>query len=282
MYEFKCKNINLNQIADSGQCFRWKKIYSDIDNINFNYQVPVRNKILNIYQDNEIIKIDCDKNEFNTFWKDYLDLGLDYESIILNENDEYLNKAFEYGYGIRILNQDLWEMILSFIISQNNNIPRIKNSIEGICNIFSKTQIDSVLKSFPTAEEIISFGDKNLILEKLKSVGLGYRDEYIYLTSLYTIENPTWIDELKTMTYKDAFEKLISFKGIGKKVANCICLFGLHLINACPIDTWIQKIIDERYNGKIPSWMKSDYAGIYQQYAFYYERYLSKKSDFKK
>ena len=168
-------------------------------------------------------------------------------------------------------------MIISFIISQNNNIPRIKKSIEGLCKIFSKTQITSELKSFPTAQEIISFGDKNKILEKLKSVGLGYRDEYIYLISLYTIENPTWIDELKNMTYKDAFEKLISFKGIGKKVANCICLFGLHLINACPVDTWIQKIIDERYDGKIPSWMKSEVAGIYQQYAFYYERFLSKK-----
>ena len=278
MFEFDSEFFNLNQIADSGQCFRWQEIFCDNESKKYHYQVPVKNKLLNIFQDDKKIKIDCTESEFESFWKNYFDFNTDYKKITsLIVDDEYLQCAIKYGYGIRILNQDLWEMIISFIISQNNNIPRIKKSIEGLCKIFSKKQITSELKSFPTAQEIISFGDKNTILEKLKSVGLGYRDEYIYLISLYTIENPTWIDELKNMTYKDAFEKLISFKGIGKKVANCICLFGLHLINACPVDTWIQKIIDERYDGKIPSWMKSEVAGIYQQYAFYYERFLSKK-----
>ncbi len=278
MFEFDSEFFNLNQIADSGQCFRWQEIFCDNESKKYHYQVPVKDKLLNIFQDDKKIKIDCTESEFESFWKNYFDFNTDYKKITsLIVDDEYLQRAIKYGYGIRILNQDLWEMIISFIISQNNNIPRIKKSIEGLCKIFSKKQITLELKSFPTAQEIISFGDKNKILEKLKSVGLGYRDEYIYLISLYTIENPTWIDELKNMTYKDAFEKLISFKGIGKKVANCICLFGLHLINACPVDTWIQKIIDERYDGKIPSWMKSEVAGIYQQYAFYYERFLSKK-----
>lgn len=278
MFEFDSEFFNLNQIADSGQCFRWQEIFCDNESKKYHYQVPVKDRLLNIFQDDKKIKIDCTESEFESFWKNYFDFNTDYKKITsLIVDDEYLQCAIKYGYGIRILNQDLWEMIISFIISQNNNIPRIKKSIEGLCKIFSKTQITSELKSFPTAQEIISFGDKNTILEKLKSVGLGYRDEYIYLICLYTIENPTWIDELKNMTYKDAFEKLISFKGIGKKVANCICLFGLHLINACPVDTWIQKIIDERYDGKIPSWMKSEVAGIYQQYAFYYERFLSKK-----
>ena len=168
-------------------------------------------------------------------------------------------------------------MIISFIISQNNNIPRIKKSIEGLCNIFSDVEFSNGQNSFPTCEQIISYGNKNQVLEKLNSIGLGYRDEYIYLMCLYTKENPNWINELKQMNYEDAFEKLISFKGIGKKVANCICLFGLHLINACPVDTWVQKIIDTRYNGIMPQWMKNNFAGIYQQYAFYYERFLSKK-----
>ncbi len=277
MYEFDCEFINLNQIADSGQCFRWKEVESDLENKKFYYQVPVKNKLLKIYQEDTKIKIDCTKNEFENFWKYYLDLEIDYKEISSKiYDDEYLQSAINFGYGIRILNQDLWEMIISFIISQNNNIPRIKKSIEGLCNIFSDVKFCNGQKSFPSAKQIISYGDKNLVLQKLNSIGLGYRDEYIYLMSLYTTENPDWINELKSMNYESAFEKLISFKGIGKKVANCICLFGLHLINACPIDTWVQKIIDTRYDGKIPQWMQHDNAGIYQQYAFYYERYLSK------
>ena len=278
MYEFECENLNLNQIADSGQCFRWKEIFSDFENCKFHYQVPVEKKLLNIYQEKNKIQIDCTKDEFDSLWKNYLDLNTDYKKIILQiDNDEYLSSAINYGYGIRILNQDLWEMIISFIISQNNNIPRIKKSIEGLCNIFSDVEFSNGQKSFPTCEQIISCGNKNQVLEKLNSIGLGYRDEYIYLMCLYTKENPNWINELKQMNYEQAFEKLISFKGIGKKVANCICLFGLHLINACPVDTWVQKIIDTRYNGTMPQWMKNNFAGIYQQYAFYYERFLSKK-----
>ncbi len=277
MYEFECENLNLNQIADSGQCFRWKEIESDLENKKFYYEVPVKDKLLKIFQEDTKIKIDCTKNEFENFWKNYLDLEIDYKKISSKIiDDEYLSSAINFGYGIRILNQDLWEMIISFIISQNNNIPRIKKSIEGLCNIFSDVEFSNGQKSFPTAEQIISYGNKNQVLQKLNSIGLGYRDEYIYLMCLHTKENPTWINELKKLSYEEAFNKLISFKGIGKKVANCICLFGLHLINACPVDTWVQKIIDTRYNGTMPQWMTSDFAGIYQQYAFYYERYLSK------
>ena len=182
MFEFDSEFFNLNQIADSGQCFRWQEIFCDNESKKYHYQVPVKNKLLNIFQDDKKIKIDCTESEFESFWKNYFDFNTDYKKITsLIVDDEYLQRAIKYGYGIRILNQDLWEMIISFIISQNNNIPRIKKSIEGLCKIFSKTQITSELKSFPTAQEIISFGDKNKILEKLKSVGLGYRDEYIYL-----------------------------------------------------------------------------------------------------
>ena len=111
---------------------------------------------------------------------------------------------------------------------------------------------------------------------------LELQESYLFSTiakkvAEFTKENPNWINELKMLSYEEVFNKLISFKGIGKKVANCICLFGLHLINACPVDTWVQKIIDTRYNGTMPQWMKNNFAGIYQQYAFYYERFLSKK-----
>ena len=125
MFEFDSEFFNLNQIADSGQCFRWQEIFCDNESKKYHYQVPVKDKLLNIFQDDKKIKIDCTESEFESFWKNYFDFNTDYKKITsLIVDDEYLQRAIKYGYGIRILNQDLWEMIISFIISQNNNIPR--------------------------------------------------------------------------------------------------------------------------------------------------------------
>ena len=114
MYKFECENLNLNQIADSGQCFRWKENFSDSENCKFHYQVPVEKKLLNIFQEKNKIQIDCSKDEFDSLWKNYLDLNTDYTKIknILKNMDEHLEKATEFGWGIRILRQDPWEMIM--------------------------------------------------------------------------------------------------------------------------------------------------------------------------
>lgn len=258
--------FNLEQIAESGQCFRWYKIDTD------RYKIVAFGKCIEVSQEGTKVSFDCTVEDFENIWYNYFDLGTDYESIVkaVDKEDTFLSKAVGVASGIRILNQELWEMIISFIISQNNNIPRIKKSIEAICTGIGK-KLDGDLYSFPSHEELL-LADRSIISD----AGLGYRDTYI--VELCEKYSPDMILEaVSDMGYDEARKYYMTFKGIGAKVANCICLFGLHKLDACPIDTWMQKIIDEEYGGEIPGWMTGEYAGVYQQYTFYYKRYIEGK-----
>lgn len=229
----------------------------------------------------------CPQEEFGPVWRRYLDLDTDYDGIIrqADSSDIFLSEAAKAGRGIRLLRQQPFEALVSFIISQNNNIPRITKCIEGLCSRFGeriKPELQEmcgdigydeagerlgVLYSFPSIEALA--GMKSV--KELDGLGLGYRDEYIFeLVKDQTLSK--LLEELGQMSYDDAMKRLMSIKGIGRKVANCMCLYGLHKVNACPVDVWIQRIIDGEYAGVKPAWMDSEYAGIYQQYAFYYKR----------
>lgn len=261
----KIPYFNLEQIADSGQCFRWVRIKENT------YRIIAFGKCLEVSQEGEMVTFSCTKEDFDNIWYNYFDLATDYEGIVkaVDDNDVFLKKAVEAAGGIRILNQELWEMVISFIISQNNNIPRIKKSIETLCSAIGK-KADGDLYCFPEFGQILKT-DESII----RNAGLGYRDDYILeLCRNHTMEDVLF--KVQGMDYEHALKYYMSFKGIGKKVANCICLFGLHYLDACPIDTWMQKIIDEEYFGKMPDWMKGKYAGVYQQYAFYYKRQTAK------
>ena len=231
-------------------------------------------------QSGEKFEFSCTEAEYQIIWKHYFDLELDYGKIIaaIDKNDTFLKEAAEYGSGIRILNQELWEMIISYIISQNNNIPRIKKGIEAVCDrykaVICKDEQDNLEK---TENEIYGFPhltdiEKNGGRQSLSELGLGYRDEYIWLMCEYEHENKVFFDNLRKCDYEQSMKMLMEHKGIGRKVANCISLFGLHHLDACPIDVWMKKIIDEEYGGIQPKWMSDRYAGIYQQYAFFYKR----------
>lgn len=247
IYSYPVTNFNLHQIANSGQCFRWKPLDKGM------YEIPVFDQILQVYQNDGELVVETSIPE--TSVKYYFDLSTNYAEIIeaIPENDTYLQAASKEFSGVRILRQNLWEMVVSFIISQNNNIPRIKKSIEAICSYTNGI--------FPQQFEMPSV--------KLENCGLGYRQKYV--------ENLNGKDYIPPVSsdYRDALEFYQSFIGIGPKVANCICLYGLHYLEACPIDTWMKRIIDTKYNGTTPVWMYSKYAGVYQQYCFCYERYLS-------
>lgn len=268
------KNFDLEQIADSGQCFRWRKIDEG------KYLIPAYDHIVTVTQSGEKFEFSCTEAEYQIIWKHYFDLELDYGKIIaaIDKNDTFLKEAAEYGSGIRILNQELWEMIISYIISQNNNIPRIKKGIEAVCDrykaVICKDEQDNLEK---TENEIYGFPhltdiEKNGGRQSLSELGLGYRDEYIWLMCEYEHENKVFFDNLRKCDYEQSMKMLMEHKGIGRKVANCISLFGLHHLDACPIDVWMKKIIDEEYGGIQPKWMSDRYAGIYQQYAFFYKR----------
>lgn len=283
--KIKNSNFNLKQIANSGQCFRWKKLSDNI------YLIPAFGKEIIIIQDNDNIDLLCSDEDFELIWKDYFDLNRDYSLLgkkINSSDDTHLKESFLSGSGIRILKQDLWEMIFSFMISQNNNIKRISKSIEMICehvglqsenyfNIVNSVEYKDLLEKdsidllnclsyrFPNADEIPPelFDDPSL--------GLGYRAPYLKGLLEYVLSNPSWINELRNMNYDDAFNSLINIKGIGTKVANCICLFGLNHLDSFPIDTHVKQLLEKYYPEGIDLSLYKSEAGIIQQYLFYYE-----------
>lgn len=260
MIKIQIPDFSIEQIANSGQCFRINQL--DGDNL---WQVVAFGKILKIQQinTNEVI-FHCSEEEYLDLWKNYFDLDRDYKKIkmlILNTGDPYLIKAVKYGYGLRILKQDIWEVIVSFVISQRNNISRIKRIIENLCMPYGV--------KFPSPSILAKFSEK-----KFKTLGLGYRTKYLINIAHAVASGKFDVEYLKSLEYLEAIRYLKLLQGIGDKVANCIALFGLHKIEAFPIDVWIKRIIDRRYNGRFDLTPFFSYAGIIQQYMFFYERSL--------
>lgn len=265
MYKVKISNFNLSTIADSGQCFRLNKV----DEGTFN--LITKDKFLRIKElPNNYYLLSCGKSEFDNYYSFYFDLKSNYVKYIkiCNKKDKFLSKCIEYGKGLRILNQDIFETIISFIISQRKSIKAIKTSIEKLCKLSGKKIVNKygVFYSFPDAKSILKMGKA-----KLKTCGLGYRTDYIYNFCNAVILNKINFDKLKNLNDEDLLSFLMSFKGIGIKVASCIALFAFHRVSICPKDVWINRVIQNEYNGRIPNaYIK--YAGIIQQYWFNYYR----------
>ncbi len=262
MIKISNEYFDIKKIADSGQCFRINKEGNHWLNV-------AGDKAIRIY-DNDL---DCSKDDFNAFWKPYFDLETDYSVFRdkIPKKDKFLSKAADFSKGIRILRQDPWEMLISFIISQRKNIPAIKSSIEAICSIYGKPLDISDGKtvfSFPSVSSLASATE-----EKLKSCGLGYRVPYI-ISAARMVDNGE-LDLEKIASYSDdnLLKELMSVKGVGTKVANCVSLFGYHRINAFPIDVWISRVLEKQYNNEFPLARYNGFAGVIQQYMFYYARY---------
>lgn len=259
------KDFNVVQTLDCGQIFR----YVINDNIAYVYS---KDKIakLTTYSD----KIEIETDDVDYFYT-FFDLDTDYSKIKEElKKDNFLKSAVNYGYGIRILKNDAYEMIISFIISANNNIKRIKNSINYLCSNFGTYIKDKGYYAFPTLHQL-----KNVSIEDYKKAGLGYRAEYMYETVQYLTED--MIENLKNLNHTEQFNFLVSLKGIGEKVANCILLFGLNCKNVFPVDTWINKVYNTLTNSNqtnrkfITKELTDRYgnlAGYAQQYFFYYFR----------
>lgn len=251
---FKIKDMNLRQIADSGQVFRMTEE-------DGGFLVRKGKEAVLVKEEADNFTFFCSEEKFHSVWYDYFDLETDYAAIkkLADKKDAYLKKAIASAPGIRILKQDLWEMIVSFIISQNNNIPRIKSCIEKICS----TTVDG---GFPTPEEISC-----IPVSTLRDFGFGYRDEYVNGIAKEVAGGSFDLDALKKLDYEDAHKTLLQKKGIGKKVADCICVFGLHHLNAFPIDTHVKRLLSEHYPSGFPFERYKGCAAVMQQYMFYYE-----------
>lgn len=266
--------INLRQIADSGQCFRMNR--TDDGPGKESYYLIAYGRYLRLCQlDEGTVMLDCSEEDYNRFWKSYFDIEYDYGRIIReieDGDDEFLKKAAEYGKGIRILRQEPFEALISFIISQNKNIPAIKNCIEAICACFGEKKAGpdgTVYYTFPKPE-VLAAADKQL----LHSLKTGYRDEYIIRASKAVVNGSLDLNGLCYCSYDEAVSSLKQIYGIGDKVANCIALFGLHHIDGFPVDVWIKRVINEIYKGSFPKEKYKGYAGIVQQYMFYYMRHI--------
>jgi 8-oxoguanine DNA glycosylase len=267
MIKISSEYLDMRKIADSGQVFRFNKTddgsYDLIaNNKHLRIQKLIDNKDINTYE------LDCSEEDYNKIWKDYFDIDTDYSIYTddLDENDIYLQKACEYSKGIRILRQDKWEMLISFIISQRKSIPAIKSSIEKMAVNLGE-EIDDRIYAFPKPQEILSADDT-----VLETCGLGYRLPYIRAAARDVIENGVDLYDSDNLSDEELLEKLKEFKGVGVKVANCVLLFGYHRIGAFPIDVWVEKILNNHYDGTFPMERYKGYTGVLQQYMFFYER----------
>lgn len=267
--------INLKQIAESGQCFRWKKMCLG------RYFVISDGRAACFFQEKTGIRILCREKD-EEYFRRYLDLDTDYGKVIekIDEKDDFLTGAAQMGRGIRILRQNLWEMIISFIISQRNNIPRIMKSIDALCEklgeqiVFDYEGEHLVGYTFPAPEVIVG--------ADLSEFKFGYREKYIRQTAEDILEGKFDLEEVKDAvdegkTPEQVKEMLKQLKGVGEKVASCIQLFGLHQLELFPIDTWIAKVEKMYYNGHFPVEKYKDTAGIMQQYLFFRVREEAEK-----
>ena len=278
------KSFNPKHIFDCGQCFRWD------ENEDGSYTGIFKNNVLNVKKVNNDIVFTgvCDGN-IKDICSEYFDLERDYEKIKqeLSKVDQYIKESISYGEGIRLLNQDLWETIISFIISANNNIPRIK----GIINRLSKNYGDKIIwnnnefYTFPTPKQL-----SKATIQDLRSMGLGFRDVRVYETTKKILNKE--IDLEKLHTEKDTLkvrDELLTLPGVGPKVADCILLFStLKRFDVFPIDVWVRRVMNDLYiknadetkvnKKEIESLAKSKYGnleGIAQQYLFYWKRDLA-------
>lgn len=256
----KCFDVAL--CADCGQAFRWKRK----DDGSFHGVIGER--AFDITQnDCEVIFKNTDKETFDSLLKPYFDLERDYESILSAFDDEYLQKACSEYYGIRILHQDSWEALCSFIISQNNNIPRIKGIIERLCSLFGK-DIGGGDRSFPSAEVLSSLCEADLA-----PLRAGFRSKYIIDAAEKCVSGEVSLSKLGSLPVEQARKELMKIKGVGPKVAECTLLYGFGKIEAFPVDVWVRRILSELYNGELPPCTKGA-EGIAQQYLFHWRRNL--------
>lgn len=258
-------HFDLEQICRSGQCFRMDQ---ESDGV---YSVIAGNRRVRVSQKGTEVDFFCDEDEFEQFWKRYFDLESDYASYIeqINPSDAYLMQAAAFGAGVRILRQDLWEMIVSFLISQQNNIVRIRRCIDNICRSYGEKIEDGqgeCYYAFPRPEALAVLGD-----DDLKVCNLGYRSKYVVRTAQSIVSGEIDLAAVGGMSYEAAKEELLKLFGVGEKVADCICLFALHHLQAFPVDTHIRQALQSHYKRGFPKRRYRGIEGVLQQYIFYYE-----------
>lgn len=260
------KNLDIGQIFRCGQAFRFNPKENGVFcGVAYDKYVEFENKNNNLYI------YGADMQDFENIWKKYLDLDTDYQKIIDSFDFEpHLKTAAQFSSGIRILNQHPFETLISFIISQNNNIPRIKKIIDALCQKAGSCihrDNDKNYYSFPTPKAICELGHDGLF--ELKT---GFRAKYIYDAATKVENGEINLNHIFQLNTSSAVDYLCKIKGVGNKVAMCTLLFGFGKKDAFPIDVWMKKVLCEHYGNNFDLSLFGDNAGVAQQYLFYYER----------
>ena len=268
--------FSVEKTFDCGQCFRFDRVENSPHECEF-HGVAFGRSVSFASDGDKLYIYGADESEYNGIWEKFLGLDRDYDAIdadILSRSDNpALKKAIEFGRGIRILSQDPWEAVCSFIISQNNNIPRIKKIIAAMSEKYGEP-LGGGDYAFPTPEAICEAGEGGML--ELKT---GFRAKYLADAAQRVCDGRLKLSEVAAlMETEAAVKKLCEVKGIGPKVASCSLLFGFERYDAFPIDVWIRRVMEKYFEPGFDISTLGPYAGIAQQYLFYYERYLGGES----
>ncbi len=259
-------DIDLYKTFDCGQCFRFEAEEGGcFTGVAFGRRLDIRA----VGEDGFFIA-DMTIDEFDSRYADFFDLKRDYEGIRKDlQSRGVVPQAVENGRGIHILRQDFWETLCSFIISQNNNIPRIKKIIASLCSLLGEETADGVY-TFPSAERVAEAGEAGLA-----PIRAGFRARYIADAAEKTASGLLDADALRKAGLDEAVKTLCTVKGVGPKVAGCVALFSLGYMEAFPVDVWIKRVLGRYYAPDFDYRSFGEYAGLAQQYLFYNERYIA-------
>ncbi len=248
---------------ECGQCFRWRKDGKG------GYVGVAGGRAVRVWEDEGDVMLGCNADEYEAFWRDYFDLRRSYSEIADGlPRDDFTKSAVSFGMGLRILRQEPWEALCSFIISQCNNIPRIQKIVGALCETYGDdiTLDGERFKTFPSAERLADLPDGGL--DMLRA---GYRAPYILNAARRVASGEIDFNTVDALDTTEAEKYIMSLDGVGRKVADCFLLFGMGKLDAFPVDTWMKKAAPY-YKDGFDSGAFGKYAGIAQQYIFYYAR----------
>ena len=266
---FELDDFDLERIFECGQCFRWNADGAGV------YTGVAMGRALRIRKRGDSVFMTSPSEDFENIWHGYFDLDLSYREIRGRLCiDDYMKEATDFGAGIRILRQEKWEALCSFIISQCNNIPRIKKIVETLCReLGDAIEFEGeTFYTFPAPEKIAALDEA-----ALAPCRMGYRAAYIIAAAKKVAAGELDLDALARETPEAALTELKKLVGVGDKVANCAVLFGLHMLNAFPVDVWMKRAVEKHYGKDFSPKIFEPYAGIAQQYMFFHARSLRGK-----
>ncbi len=255
------KDFELRDTLLCGQCFRFNEQQDG------SFFGVAKDKKLNLEKHGETLVFYTSEEDFLSFWKDYFDLDLDYSKVKekLSEIHPTLSEAVKFAPGIRILKQDSFEALISFIISQNNNIKRISGIVDRLCQLCGK-EIEKGMFAFPEISVLAKMSP-----EDLAPIRAGFRARYIIDAAKKVESGEVSFDRIRDLSYDEAKAELMKITGVGVKVADCVLLYGFHKLQGFPMDVWMKRAMAVLFDSLNPESF-GEYAGIAQQYIFHYSR----------